>query len=111
MSAKPFNQVITAFRFGTLNDDLTKAMQELTNKCSDTGRVGDLTLKLTFKPGKGGQIEIIDDIKLKLPKEERGTTLMFATPEGNLQRDDPRQLKLDGLRSVDQETGELKKVS
>lgn len=107
---RPFTDTLNALRFGTLNDDLTEALHELTERCANTGKAGSLTLSITLKPGKGGQIEVIDDVKVKLPKEEKGTTLMFATPEGNLQREDPRQLKLDGLRSVDMETGELKKV-
>lgn len=110
MGYRPFTDTLNTLRFGTLNDDMSQALQELTNKCADTGKAGTLTLTLSLKPGKGGQIEVFDEIKLKLPKEEKGSTLMFATPEGNLQREDPRQLKIEGLRSVDQETGELRKV-
>jgi hypothetical protein len=65
---------------------------------------------LSLKPGKGGQIEVFDDIKVKSPKEERGSSIFFATPEGNLTRDDPKQLQIDGLRTVDMETGELRRV-
>jgi hypothetical protein len=36
---------------------------------------------------------------------------MFPTPEGNLQREDPRQLKLEGLREVKREDGELRNVA
>jgi len=107
---KPFTDTLSALRFGTLVDDLTKALHELTQKCTDTGRAGTLTLTLGLKPGKGGQIEVFDDIKVKTPKEERGSSIMFATVEGNLQREDPRQLTLTGLRTVDAETGELRKV-
>jgi hypothetical protein len=32
---------------------------------------------------------------------ERGTTLMFATPEGELQREDPRQMRIDEVRTID----------
>lgn len=110
MGIRPFTDTLNTLRFGTLNDDLSDALHELIEKCANTGKAGTLTLQLTLKPGKGGQIEVIDDLKVKLPKEEKGTTLMFATPEGNLTREDPRQLKLEGLRSVDMETGELKKV-
>lgn len=110
MGIRPFSDTLCALRFGTLTDDLSEALHELTERCTNTGKAGTLTLQLTLKPGKSGQIEVIDDIKVKLPKEEKGTTLMFATPEGNLQREDPRQLALEGLRSVDMETGELKKV-
>lgn len=108
--SKPFNDTIVALRYGTLNEDLTKALHELVVKCDATGKKGELTLKLTLKPGKGGQIEIIDDITVKAPKEEKATSIMFATVEGNLMREDPRQLQIEGLRTVDMETGELRKV-
>jgi hypothetical protein len=108
--SKPFNETIVAMRYGTLNEDLTEALHELVQKCDSTGKKGELTLKLTLKPGKGGQIEIIDDITIKAPKEEKATSIMFATVEGNLIREDPRQLQIEGLRTVDMETGELRKV-
>jgi hypothetical protein len=107
---KPFTDTIVSMRYGTLVDDLTKAMNELTAKCADTGRAGSLILTLQLKPGKGGQIEVFDDIKVKSPKEERGSSVFFATPDGNLTRDDPKQLQIEGLRTVDMETGELRRV-
>jgi hypothetical protein len=108
---KPFTDTLNHMRFGTLSEDLTKALHELTQKCADTGRSGKLTLELQLKPGKGGQIEVFDDIRVKLPKEERGSTILFATPEGNLTREDPRQMQIEGLRTVDKATGELKRVA
>lgn len=107
---RPFTDTLGALRFGTLNEDLSKSLNELVQACSSTGKTGELTLKIKLKPGKGGQIEVFDDIKLNAPKEERGSSIMFATPEGNLQREDPRQMQLEGLRAVDKETGELRKV-
>jgi len=37
---RPFTDTIVALRFGTLNDDLTKALNALTAQCADTGKVG-----------------------------------------------------------------------
>lgn len=110
MGIRPFNDTINSLRYGTLHDDLTNEFNHLVNTCASTGKMGELHLKLKLKPGKGGQIEVIDEIVVKSPKEDNGTTIMFATPEGNLVREDPRQLQIDGLRTVDMETGELKKV-
>lgn len=110
MALRQFNETVNALRFGTLHDDLSKALHDLTAQCATTGRAGALTLTLQLKPGKGGQIEVFDDIKLKLPKEEKGSSIMFVTPENNLQREDPRQLQIEGLRSVDKDTGELRNV-
>lgn len=106
---KPFTDTLNALRFGTLSEELTKKLHELTQSCTETGRAGSITLTLALKPGKGGQVEVFDDVKVKLPKEERGSSIMFATVEGNLQREDPRQKKLD-LRSVDADTGEIRVV-
>lgn len=108
---KPFTDTLNAMRFGTLTDGLTKELHELTKACANTQRVGSITLTLSLKPGKGGQIEVFDDIKVKLPKPERGSSIMFATPEGNLQREDPRQMEIKRLRTVDTETGEIRTVA
>lgn len=107
---RTFAQTIEALRFGTLGDELTDALRDLTNTCATTGKAGELKLVIKLKPGKGGQIEVVDDFSVKAPKPEKGTTLMFATPENFLQREDPRQLQLEGLRTVDQETGEIRRV-
>lgn len=121
MTPRTFSTTIDALRYGTLSDELSDKLRDLTAVCASTGRAGSITLTLALKPGKGGQIEVFDDVKVKLPKEERGSSLMFATPENNLQREDPRQMQLPGVRvvaghqtavkTVDQETGEIKTVA
>jgi len=100
---KPFNDTLVQLRFGELHDDLTEALNELVRKVDTTQKAGKLVLSLTVKAGKGGQIEIADDLKLTLPKTEKATSILFATPEGNLQRQDPRQKTFEGIRSVEQE--------
>jgi hypothetical protein len=110
MTPRTFTSTVDALRFGTLSDELTDKLRDLVAVCASTGRNGALTLTLQLKPGKGGQIEVFDEIKVKLPKEEKGSSLMFATPDNNLQREDPRQLQLEGLRTVDTSTGEIRKV-
>jgi len=100
MAARPFSLVLAAIRYGGLHDELTDQLAALVKACNDTGRKGSLTLTLSLKPGKAGQIELADDIKVKIPAHEKGQTLLFATPEGNLQREDPRQMSLEGLREV-----------
>ncbi len=107
---RPIADTLAQIRYGELNDELAEAMNELVTKVSSTGKTGKLTLTLSLKPGKSGQIEIADDLKVTPPKEERGHTIMFATPEGNLQREDPRQRSIEGIRSVDQEAKALREA-
>ena len=101
LTPRTFSETINALRFGTLSDELTDKLRDLVATCATTGKNGSISLNLTLKPGKGGQIEVFDEIKLKLPKEEKGSSLMFASPENNLQREDPRQMSLPELRRVE----------
>lgn len=116
---KQFTDTINNLRRGSLAEELTVKLAELTGRCAETGRAGAITLTLQLKPGKGGQIEVFDDIKIKLPKEERGASIMWPTPEGSLVRDDPKQMTIElrpvatapaaPLRSIaDPATGELR---
>ena len=107
---RPFSDTLNALRYGTLNDDLTKALHELTQQCVATGKAGALKLSIKLKPGSGGQVEVFDDITVNAPKEQKGSSIMFTTTECNLQREDPRQMSFEGLRSIDAETGELRRL-
>lgn len=98
---RTFAAVIASLRYGELGDELTDALRELTHACAETGRPGKLTLTLSLKPGKGRHFSVVDDVVLKKPKAEKGESLMFPTPDGYLTRDDPKQLRLDGLTVVE----------
>lgn len=106
MAQKPLSQQIRALRTG-LDDEIGTKLAALVKKCEDTGRAGTLTIALKLKPGKAGQIEIFDEIKVTEPKEERGSSLVFATVEGNLDRKDPRQGELEGIRVVEHDSGRV----
>lgn len=98
---RTFAAVIGNLRHGELADELTDALQELTQACAQTGRAGKLVFTLSLKPGKGRHFVVTDDIAVKKPKPEKGESLMFPTPDGFLTRDDPKQLRLDGLTVVE----------
>ena len=80
--------------------------------CTETGKTGEIVLHIKIKPvGKGGQVELDSDVKVRKPKPVRGKTLMFATPDNNLQREDPRQRTLDGVKTVNEDARPLRTVS
>lgn len=110
MNTKSFADTLQDLRYGTLHDELSEKMQEVVNACMDTKRVGSLTLKINFKPGKAGELEVTDKVTASIPELERGTSIMFVTPEGNLQREDPRQLTINGLKKIGKEDRPLKTV-
>jgi hypothetical protein len=90
-------------RRGECMNDLADAVRKLTTAVQLTGRAGDLVLKLTLRPaskGAGNALVIEDDIRLKEPKPEQPGSIFFADEDGNLLREDPRQLNME-LRTVD----------
>ncbi len=93
-------------------EEATDALNDLVHATTETGKAGELVIKIKMKPigGKAGQMELDVDVKAKLPEPTRGKTLLFATPDNNLQRTDPRQQSLDGIRTVVDESEAQKGV-
>lgn len=93
--AASFHSAVDLIRYGQLSDELDDSLQALVQKVDETGKAGELTLKIRVKRGSAGQVEITDSVNLKLPQPVRETTLAFALPNGALTRSDPRQATLD----------------
>ena len=99
---KNFADTLKDIRRGDVISDATEHLRELVQRVKETGRPGALSLTLKVKPaskGDGTALLIEDDLKVKLPVAEKGSTILFATVEGNLQRNDPRQPELKGLQA------------
>lgn len=104
---KSFSEFFESIDYGAFSDEATSQLNDLVHAVTETGKAGSITLDIKLKPvGKGAQMEIATDVKVKTPKAARGVTIMFATPDNNLQREDPRQKTLDGLRTADQEAAD-----
>lgn len=100
-SNKPFDTVLRDIRYGGLLNDLTEACGEMVQACTSTGRAGQITMTLKFKPSNNGAVmEVVDDLKVKMPELSKGTSLFYPTPQGNLLKNDPRQPELTGLKDV-----------
>lgn len=100
MSIRPITDVLRDLRFGEALDEASDAFNALVQAVESTGKAGELTITLKLKPSTAGAIEVTDDIKAKVPKLAKGSSLFFATPEGNLVKNDPRQMSLAGLKEV-----------
>ena len=100
-----FMHTVNTLLHGTTADELSAELHKVIEAARKTGKKGSLTLALAIKPvGRDtGQYEIRDKITSQVPELDKGMTLMFGTPEGNLQREDPRQKKLD-LRQAPEKT-------
>jgi hypothetical protein len=109
-----FEKTLREMRQGAALSELTEGLFALVAKVRETGRAGKLTWKLKIKPasrGDGVTLMLEDEVEVKMPPVVRPQTIFFATEDGRLQRNDPRQKELE-LRAVPApEMTELKKVS
>lgn len=90
-------------RKGQAAADLTEQLTALVVAVRSTGRPGKLVVTLLVKPASKGNVEMLmieDQVKVTLPNPEKGGTVFFATDDNVLQRHDPRQPELSGLRQV-----------
>lgn len=107
-----FLETVRQLRAGRTQDELSQKLNQLTQDCRATGKQGSITLTIKVKPDKGdtGQYFLEDDIKTSEPKFDRGQTIFWGTPEGNLQRTDPNQGELP-LRDVSAKAEAPREVS
>lgn len=98
-----YHVFVTKLQGGAFNEDLTEAMKrcvsEVADACADRGgkHKGKITVTYEFSmDAKDRVIEVNADIVEKLPKAPRGRVgLFWCDSEGNLLRQDPRQMSFD----------------
>ena len=98
MSSRAFGVFLQELRDGRTHTELTTQMAALLEKVKETGKGGEITLKLKVKPaGRGSDVDkivIADSITVTLPKPERGEDFFWLTEENDLSRNHPRQHSL-----------------
>ena len=96
MSVRPLTDTLRHIGGGVFIDLASDKMNELVSAVSESGKAGKLTLEVSVKKAtRGGAMHITGKVKLQKPAEEPMEAMLFATPEGNLVADDPKQAKLD----------------
>lgn len=96
MAARPITDTLRHIGGGVFIDIASDKMSELVNAVSDSGKPGKLTMDISVKKAtRGGAMHISGKITMKKPAEDPMEAMLFATPEGNLVADDPKQAKLD----------------
>lgn len=112
MGTRPLVATLSEIRHGSLLEEAAEELQAVVKAAEETGKAATLTIQLTVKPASkaGGVMVLQDKITTKLPQLPAGETMVFVTPEFNIQAQDPRQADLP-LKVVDTSAQvELKKV-
>ena len=108
---KPITDTLRSLRGGVLIDEASEALSELVNAVMDSGKPGKLTLELTLTKASrnSGALVIRDKVTVKRPAEDAFETILYATPEGSLVTQDPRQAQFE-LRQVEEAPARPPKV-
>jgi hypothetical protein len=79
---------------------LSDALADLVLAVAEHRKKGVLQLQVIVTPnGDGVTVTVADKIKMTVPEGERGAAIFFVDEDGNLSRQNPRQIELP-LREV-----------
>tara|TARA_R100001086_G_scaffold137553_4_gene71875 strand:+ start:26 stop:364 length:339 start_codon:yes stop_codon:yes gene_type:complete len=95
MKTIAFNEFFLGLRNGALAGECSDQLDRLLEAIAETGDGGDMTVKLSFKLNKAGQLECKPSVSCKVPKRALGTGIFFLTDESRLTRTDPRQTDIE----------------
>lgn len=93
MAPKYFSDIVASLGEGDLDERVTKRLSELAQAVEQTGGTGKLTLTLTVKK-MNRQVVFKPTFKASMPEPAVDDTMFFVGADGELTRDDPKQLKL-----------------
>src|SRR5438067_1695194 len=103
MSTQAFAVFLQDLRDGRAHAEMSAGLADLLAAVKDTGKGGSITFQLKVKPGARGRdvdkVVITDNVKVDLPKPERGEDFFWVNDDNQLSRNHPRQQSLP-LREV-----------
>lgn len=96
---KTFADTLRDIRAGQHIEELDAKLQQLVQQIQRTNKAGKLTLTLDIKPMKGSTEAVVvkATIAVKEPAFDDAGTVLFPTPEGNLDRAYHKQPELPGI--------------
>lgn len=91
---KSFTDTLRMLQGGAFADQCTASLADLVKLVDETDKGGKLTVTLDLKKA-GGAIAITAKVTDKAPAVSPDADMLWATPEGSLTYQNPRQQKLD----------------
>lgn len=88
---KPFSDWLARHRRGDLDDEIGQKLAEVVSAVHMLNKPGSVTIRLNVEPS-GRTVVLTDHVTAKVPEPSRDSAIYFATPLGELTRDDPNAL-------------------
>lgn len=94
---RDFQDILTDLDDGHVHEELTRVLRDVVRGVREANAAGSITLKISLKP-EGRQFVVNADVTSKIPTRKPSASVFFATDDGDLRKDDPKQVP---LRNVD----------
>lgn len=106
---KLITDILREIRNGRVVEVASEKLAEVTRAVMETGKAGDVTLKISVKPNGKGDNAVIVSVKLthKTPQGDLPDAIFFSDEDGSLLRNDPTQQRMFADAKIDRETGEV----
>lgn len=92
---KPFAAVIQEHRHGALHAELSESLADVVRAVREENKHGEITLKLRVGPGPTpGTVVLSPTVTAKRPEPPLEAAIFYDDDEGNLSREDPRQMAM-----------------
>lgn len=103
LPVRPFAELLTILDHGVAHAEASRVLHDLVAAVRDSGKKGSMSIVLTVSSLKGSdaQVVVAAQVTAKPPKSEPAAAMFYLDEAGNLTRNDPRQLEMDGLRIVE----------
>lgn len=100
---RPFSAILRELSEGATESELSEAFWDLLQRVQDTGKAGSLALTIKVASDGRGRIQVLDEVKLRLPEYNRPPTGFFIDKSGNASRRDPNQPEIPGVVHIARE--------
>lgn len=110
---RPFDQVLREINGGRLVEELTNELTEVVEAVKASGKAGKIALTITLKPrgSANAQLEVIPSVRGTKPERERPLSIFYINQDMGLQRNDPQQGDLPGMRPVRESDDQQEKTA
>lgn len=105
-----FVHTLNQLEYGKAADLCSEELHAVIMACRDTAKPGEIILKIKVSPDAHGRYKLSHSVSTKKPAAPTYATILWGTPEGNLQRTDPAQGELE-FKEVQNTPSEIRVIN
>src|SRR5262249_1707807 len=94
------HELLLSQRKGAMMLEAQEKLQKVVKGISETGKSGELVIKLKILPGDQESVVVTDDVKEKVPQKNKRGSSFFFDENGVLHKDNPTQGEFEAVKNA-----------